>query len=309
MEISVRQTNLKPSSIKTLLATGIVLISHLNTFDVARLAQKTRLPIDECEDILAATKPKRPHYVSKVSQLILKPFERISTLINDLDDVLNGGIRCGHLTEVSGQAGSGKSNLCAEIGTLVMLPEESGGKNGHVLLIHTEGVGKLKLEIKRFNALAASVGHEALVKDRLRVINCASEFELVEIVNRLPEILEEQTSVKLIIIDSITCAFISIDQDPDFKFYAKRGLSLTRIVKILAQVAWDRRVAIIATNHVSYDPKLGETKPALGKAWSHMCHTKIYLDRTQASRYAQVTKGATKFARKVPFQITNSLFD
>lgn len=313
MEISVRQTNLQPNLIKILLSNGIVLVSHLNTFDVLRLSKKTRLSQADCEKILAATKPKRPHYIIKLSELMLKPFERLSTLIGELDRILEGGIRCGHITEISGEAGSGKSNLCAEIGTLVMLPNRIGGRDGQVLLIHTEGEGKLKLEIKRFNTLSTSVDGDNHITDRLRVMNCANEFELAEIINRLSDILDEQPAVKLIIIDSITCAFISIDRDPDFEFYAKRSLRLTQIVKTLTKLAWERRVAVIATNHVSYNPKFGQNMPALGKIWSHLCQTKISLEKRQTingvKRFAHVTKGAMRSPEPVPFEITNNLFD
>lgn len=313
MEISVRQTNLKPNLIKALLTNGIVLISHLNTFSIRRLAQRTRLPISDCEKILAATKPRRPYYILRASDIMVKPFERISTLNERLNQILGGGLRCGKLIEVSGEAGSGKSNFCAEIGTLVMLPEDKGGMDSEVLLIHTEGEGKLKLEIKRFNALADSVGKEEVIEGRLHVINCSNEFELCEMINRLPEILDKHPTVKLIVIDSMTCAFIAIDKDPDFEYYAKRSLILTKIVKTLTQIAWDRRLAIIATNHVSYNPKFGQNRPALGRLWSHMCHTKIYLKRKQTNhglyRYAYVSKGAILCPEEVEFQITNNLFN
>jgi len=313
MEISVRQTSIRPAYIKTLLSNGILLVSHLTTFDTARLAQRTRLTLDECEQILAAIKPKRPHYVLKASELMIRPFERISTSIEGLDEVLGGGVQCGQITEISGEAGAGKSNLCAQIGILVMLAKSDKGLDGDVLLIHTEGEGKLKLAIKRFNTLAASIGKENLINERLHVINSCNEFKLAEIINRLPEILSQKPTVKLIIIDSITCAFISTDENPNFGFYAKRSLRLTKIVKMLTQIAWDQRIAIIATNHVSYNFKFGENRPAMGKLWSHMCQTKIYLERNNASydivRFAHVTKGALNTPVVTKFRITNDLFD
>lgn len=287
MEISVRQTSMKPMYIRNLLQNGIVLVSHLSTFDPARLAKKTRLSPDECEEILAAIKPKRPHYVMQASDLMINPFPRVRTLVDGIDDILGGGIKCGHLTEFSGEAASGKSNLSAQIGAYVMLPSKIGGLEGQVLLIHTEGEGKLKLAIKRFETLASSVS-------KLHVKNCFNDIELTELTNRLGKILDEQREVKLIIVDSITSAFISHDEKPDVEFYIRRSLRLTRIVKTLANLAWDRRIAIIVTNHVTYNPKLGRNVPAMGRLWSHMCQTKIYLERDSRYRTAKVTKGAMR---------------
>jgi RecA/RadA recombinase len=297
MEISVRQINIKPKYIRTLIINGIVLVSHLNAFNVKRLTLKTKLSRDECEEILAAIKPKRPSYVMKASELMIRPFEKISTTLKDLDLALGGGIRCGQLTEISGEAGAGKSNLAAQMGTLVMMPVENGGLDGSVLMIHTEGEGKLLLTIKRYKTLAmSSFGDEEIIRKKLHVMNCSNEFELLEMVNRLNETLDKVPNVKLIIIDSITCAFIQTEGQLDYRFYTKRSLRLTKIVKALAQIAWERRLAIIATNHVSFNARLGETRPAMGKLWSHLCQTKIYLERKElgydVTRYAYVTKGA-----------------
>lgn len=302
MEITVRQTNIKPNLVKHLMLNGIVLVSHLQKLDVRRLAAKTRLSLEECEQILGVIKPKRPHYILRASELMVKPFERISTLYDELDDILGGGIRCGQLTELSGPAGAGKSNFCSQLGTYVLTTSDSD-----VLLIHTEGQGKLKLCIKRFTTLAATLDREDLVQKRLHVMNCGNEFELIEIVNRLPDILAQKPTVKVIIIDSMTCAFISSHQKPDPKFFQLRNLRLSRLVKDLHQITWDHRVATIVTNHVSYDPNAGENRPALGRIWSSMCQTRIYLDKKGDHRFARVNKGAVKSPTRIKFDITNDL--
>lgn len=305
MEISVRQTSIRPKHIKKLIQNGILLVSHLNTFNKARLALKTHLSQDECEQILAVVKPKRPHYIVQLSELMIKPFDRISTTIKGLDDILGGGIRCGHLTEISGEAGAGKSNLCTQVSIDAIVAQKEDGKNSEVLLIFTEGGGKLQLAMKRFRTLASSIEKEDFVISRLHVQKCRNEFELEEIVNRLPELIEEKPTVKLVIIDSITCAFIVADEKPDFDFYLRRSLRLTRIAKCLARVAWDRRLAVLATNHVSYNFKEGQNRPALGKVWSHLCQSKIYLERVNTARFAHVTKGALNAPEPVRFVVTN----
>lgn len=313
MEISVRLTNIEPKHVKILISNGIVLVSHLNAFTSTKLAKKTRLSLDECEQILSAIKPKRPHYIMKASELMIsKPFDKLSTSIEYLDVSLGGGIRCGQITEISGEAGVGKSNLAAQIATLVMLPKKDNGFDGSVLLVHTEGEGKLKLTVKRYSILARAADYDQLTKKKLHVVECTNEFQLLEIVNRLRNIIEERPSVKLIIIDSITCAFLGTDKEKlDHIFYNKRSRRLTSIVKKLAHLAWDKRIAVIVTNHVTYNPGLGETKPCMGKLWSHMCQTKIYLERRgtryDVARFAHVTKGAINTPSIAQFRISDKI--
>ena len=310
MEISVRQINIKPKYIKTLLVSGIVLVSHLNVFNTKRLSYKTKLTEDECEEILASIKPKRPHYKMKANELMIRPFKKISTSLEELDLALGGGIRCGQLTEISGEAGVGKSNLIAQIGMLVMMPVENNGLNGNVLLVHTEGEGKLKLTIKRYSTIAtATLGDDKIIRSNLHVMNCCNEFELIEMVNRLHETSDKIAHVKLIVIDSIASAFAQTEGDSNYRFHTTRTCRLTRLVKKLAQFAWDRQIAVLITNHVSFNVALGENKPKMGKFWSHMCQTKIYLERggDGFSRKAYVTKGAINVPLIAQFRISDRM--
>lgn len=308
MEISVRQININTKYIKQLMSNGIVLMTHLLAFDRNSLASKTKLSLDECEEILNAIRPRRAFQIMKASELMIYPFDKISTPMPNLNYILDGGLHCGQLTEISGEAGVGKSNFCAEVGTLVMLPKEQGGLDSDVLYIHTEGAGKLKLCIKRFKTLTESVGQEGLLSSKLHVMSCPNEFQLAEMANRMQDTLDDKPTVKLIIIDSVTCAFISHDTAaPDFSFYARRSLALTKIVKTFANIAWDRRLSILITNHVAYDPEKGNNKPALGKYWSHMCQARIYLERRGHRRFAHVLKGAVKEPSPVEFTISACL--
>lgn len=323
MEISVRQTNLPPNIIRNLLNNDIILVSHLNHFTPVRLSQKLKLKITECEEILDIIKPRKPHYIVLAAELSQRPFESIKSSFDKLDWLLGGGIKTGRITEISGDAGSGKSHLCTQLSIMTQLPVDHGGLDGEVLLIHTEGEGKLKLALRRFFKLAKSIledhdlGNElnpVKLQDKIYVINSNNAISLIDIIrNRLIEFLDKNPKIKLIIIDSITCPFKSdpeITEPPKFDYYNQRSLKLTEAVKIMSQLAWDRRIAFVVTNHVAFDMKLGYNTPALGKIWSHMSHTKVYLERLDRggdiTRYAHVTKGAAHPSAPIPFIISNN---
>ena len=57
---------------------------------------------------------------------------------NALDDLLNGGIVCGDITEIFGEYGTGKTQLIHQLAVSSQLPVEYGGINGLVLWIDTQ---------------------------------------------------------------------------------------------------------------------------------------------------------------------------
>ena len=64
---------------------------------------------------------------------------KISTGTNSLDTLFDGGIETQAVTEVYGEFGSGKTQLCHTLCVNVQKPKEEGGLDGGVLYIDTEG--------------------------------------------------------------------------------------------------------------------------------------------------------------------------
>ncbi len=63
----------------------------------------------------------------------------IITFCRALDDLLDGGIAVGELTELAGPPGSGKTTLGMQLAVNAALPEYCGGVHGRTVLIDTEG--------------------------------------------------------------------------------------------------------------------------------------------------------------------------
>src|SRR5690606_12201733 len=63
----------------------------------------------------------------------------LSTGCVKLDKLLNGGFRTNQITEISGEAGSAKTQLCLQLCVQVQLPIELGGLNGKAIYVSTEG--------------------------------------------------------------------------------------------------------------------------------------------------------------------------
>jgi len=72
---------------------------------------------------------------STAFELSKKPRVVISTGSTDVDKILGGGIELQHLTEVYGDSGVGKTQLCLTLCVRVQLPEDDGGAAGRALFI------------------------------------------------------------------------------------------------------------------------------------------------------------------------------
>eukprot|EP01029_Cantina_marsupialis_P007857 TRINITY_DN1893_c2_g1_i1.p1 TRINITY_DN1893_c2_g1~~TRINITY_DN1893_c2_g1_i1.p1 ORF type:complete len:201 (+),score=44.96 TRINITY_DN1893_c2_g1_i1:91-693(+) len=63
----------------------------------------------------------------------------ISTGSSDVDDILNGGIETGSITELFGEFRTGKTQICHTLCVTCQLPVDQGGAEGRALFIDTEG--------------------------------------------------------------------------------------------------------------------------------------------------------------------------
>ena len=64
--------------------------------------------------------------------------ERISTGLKNLDELLGGGIETGAITEIYGEFGSGKTQICHTTAVLVQQKKENGGLEGGIIYVDTE---------------------------------------------------------------------------------------------------------------------------------------------------------------------------
>ena len=65
--------------------------------------------------------------------------KRCSIGSNNLNDLMGGGIETQAMTELIGEYGVGKTQICLSLCVRVQLPEEEGGLNGNVVYVDTEG--------------------------------------------------------------------------------------------------------------------------------------------------------------------------
>jgi len=187
--------------------------------------------------------------------------DRISSGCPSIDSLLGGGFEKGCITELYGEAGSGKTNLC--LGAAI-----HAAKLGHtVIYVDTEGVS-----MERMRQMG---GSQDIAKNILfyKVYKFSQQADVLE---RVASLVLKKKDIPLIIVDSLT------------EYYrAERGIgedlstqkSLASQLAILNTIARKMNIAVIITNQVYMDTATGELKPIGGHALNHNAKTIIMLKK------------------------------
>jgi DNA repair protein RadA len=210
---------------------------------------------------------------------------RCTTGSRSLDELLGGGVETQAITELYGEYGSGKTQLCHTLCVTCQLPPEKGGLGGGVLYIDTEST----FRPERLYQIAEARGldpMEVLSKIIFTRIYNSSHLELV--VKNLGEIVEKH-GIRLVVVDSI----ISLHR-AEFTgrgTLADRQQRLNNLIHRLLRVAEVYNIAAVVTNQVQAQPDtfFGDpTKPAGGHIIAHACTYRIYLKKAGQERKAIV---------------------
>ena len=123
----------------------------------------------------------------------------ISTGVKALDDLLEGGIETRAITELIGEFGAGKTQLCHQLAVMVQLPREKGGLSGKALYIDTEGTFRPEriVSMARYRGLDPEEALEGVL-----VVEAPGQAELAEAVLALGGL-----GVQLVVVDSISYPF------------------------------------------------------------------------------------------------------
>ena len=178
--------------------------------------------------------------------------ERISTGCTSLDEMLNGGIEKGCITEVYGEGGSGKTNICIQFSVNL-------AKNGKKLIfIDSEGVS-----LERINQISKT--KDDLLKNILfyKPMGFKEQAEMIEQAIKLMEKIE----IEAIVLDSITNFYRTLNGD--------LNPLLGKQMNTLLNIARKNNIAVLITNQVYHDINNGYERPRGGYAVDH--RTKIII--------------------------------
>ncbi|MHC1625244.1 MAG: DNA repair and recombination protein RadB [Methermicoccaceae archaeon] len=190
---------------------------------------------------------------------------RVSTGCEPLDAMLGGGFERGVVTQLFGEAGSGKTNICLQ----TMANTTIAG--GRVVFIDTEGFSS-----ERLAQIAGEYREE--VFSRFTLYEPLDLTQQAAVLRDVEERAEHIDNLSLIVLDSATALYRFSSADvPARREMGKQIASLQRLARQLG-------IAIIITNQVYTDMDTGEYLPIGGMALAHLCKATIRLSRLEGAR-------------------------
>ena len=210
---------------------------------------------------------------------------RCTTGSNNLNKILGGGVETQAITEVYGDFGSGKTQLCHTLCCTCQLQPEEGGLGGGAIYIDTEST----FRPERLYQIAQVRG-----LDPDEIINNVTFCKVynsshLELVVRVLGKHIERYGAKLVIVDSV----ISLHR-AEFMgrgTLAERQQRLNSLIHRLLRFAEIYNIAVVVTNQVQTQPDtfFGDpTKPTGGNVIAHACTYRIYLKKAGKDRIATI---------------------
>ncbi|MDF9747676.1 DNA repair and recombination protein RadA [Natrinema salsiterrestre] len=235
---------------------------------------------------------------------------KLSWHIDEVDDLLGGGIETQSITEVYGEFGAGKSQVTHQMAVNVQLPQEVGGLHGSAIFVDSEDTFRPEriddmvrglpdeaidatLEDREIEGSADDEeAVDALVEDVLEKIHVAKAFNsnhqmlLAEKAKELAgEHEDSEYPVRLLCVDSLTAHFRA--EYVGRGELADRQQKLNKHLHDLDKVGNLYNAAVIVTNQVASNPDsyFGDpTQPIGGNILGHKSTFRIYLRKSKGDK-------------------------
>jgi DNA repair protein RadA len=228
---------------------------------------------------------------------VRKRLIRFTSGSRDFDLFLGGGIETQALTEVAGEFGSGKSQLCYTI----CVTANKGSLDNGIIFVDTENA----FRAERIHQIAESRGLDAEeIMKKIFVCRIYYSAHLEAVIKSLAKSIE-QYKVKLVIIDSIISLHRS--EFPGRETLAERQQRLNAILHKLIRLAEIYNVAVVYTNQVQAQPDNlfgGDSmKPSGGNILAHASTYRIFLRKAGHNRIATMLDSPYHAYSQVKFTI------
>jgi DNA repair protein RadA len=235
---------------------------------------------------------------------------KLQFLIDEVDELMGGGVETQSITEVYGEFGAGKSQVTHQLAVNVQLPSEYGGLEGRAIFIDSEDTFRPERidEMVRGlpdDAIEAAMeareieggandedALEALVEDVLDKIHVAKAFNSnhqILLAEKAQEIANEyeddEYPVRLLCVDSLTAHFRA--EYVGRGELANRQQKLNKHLHDLDRVGNLYNTAVIVTNQVQSNPDafFGDpTKPIGGNILGHKSTFRVYLKKSKQDK-------------------------
>jgi transcription termination factor NusA len=262
-----------PKIYRLLVEEGLTTIRRIAMSTVDDIAEIEGISDNKAKAIIYAAREHMGMCDFVAVDRIQENYEWFTTGSENVDDLMDGGITTGRLTELFGGFKSGKTNTVNTLCVTVQLPKDEGGLDGDVIYIDTEGTFS-KAKIARIARRFGIDPTKALSRIHLaKVYSADHQVQMIENCEKLMG----QYPIKLIIIDSLMA--LLRNEYVGIGALAKRQQKLNSIIHLLSQMAESYNLAVVMTNQVvtkmagtfAYEDAIG------GNIVQHGCHFRYRL--------------------------------
>ena len=249
---------------------------------------------------------------------VLERREQIGKLtwgVDEIDEMLGGGVETQSITEVYGEFGAGKSQVTHQLAVTVQLPSEHGGLEGSCIFIDSEDTfrperieqmvkgledeaieGALVLHEVVESAEDADASNESQldelvesVLDKIHVAKAFNSNHQILLAEKAQEIAGESQDgdfpVRLLAVDSLTAHFRA--EYVGRGELAERQQKLNKHLHDLMRVGDLNNTAVVVTNQVASNPDsfFGDpTQPIGGNILGHTSTFRMYLRKSKGNK-------------------------
>ena len=224
---------------------------------------------------------------------------RISTGSKNLDELLEGGIETRAITELYGEYGTGKTQICH---TLCVTVQQSKAEDNisRALYIDTENTFRPEriASIASARKIDPSVALENVI-----VAKAYNSSHQEVIIQESPNVINLH-NIKIMIVDSIVSHYRA--EFLGRSVLSERQQRINRLLHILLRIAETCKIAVVITNQIQSSPDaiFGDPNKATGgNVMAHTSTYRLYLKKAGKNRIARMVDSPYHLEREILFAL------
>lgn len=224
---------------------------------------------------------------------------RISTGSKNLDELLDGGIETRAITELYGEYGTGKTQICH---TLCVTVQQSKAEDNisRALYIDTENTFRPEriASIASARKIDPSVALENVI-----VAKAYNTSHQEVIIQESPNVINLH-NIKIMIVDSIVSHYRA--EYLGRSVLSERQQRINRLLHILLRIAETCKIAVVITNQIQSSPDaiFGDPNKATGgNVMAHTSTYRLYLKKAGKNRIARMVDSPYHSEREILFAL------
>ena len=224
---------------------------------------------------------------------------RISTGSENLDELLDGGIETRAITELYGEYGTGKTQVCH---TLCVTVQQSKAEDNisRALYIDTENTFRPEriASIASARKIDPSVALENVI-----VAKAYNSSHQEVIIQESPNVINLH-NIKIMIVDSIVSHYRA--EYLGRSVLSERQQRINRLLHILLRIAETCKTAVVITNQIQSSPDaiFGDPNKATGgNVMAHTSTYRLYLKKAGKNRIARMVDSPYHSEREILFAL------